>query len=479
MHLTSLYNEEGIGSFGEYAYRFVDSLNEAGIKFWQILPLNPPDKYNCPYSPKSAFAGSYYLIDLQTLYKDGLLNTLPAWSDNIGRVSYSEVAIVKRNALKEAWTNFQSRKDFLNSDYHYFCQTNAFWLDDYSLFACLKVIMKDTPIQEWADELRIINTKKIIELREELKDEIRFEMFIQYIFFKQLKALREYAHFKNVKIIGDMPVYIGADSVEAWLSPELFKINIYHKYKEVSGVPPDPFNLDGQIWGHPIYDWNYMSKKRFFWFKERIKFLAKYFDVIRLDHVKAYVEYFSIPLDAKSAVSGHWNSAPGEVLLYELRHEIEDLTFIAEDLGHLSERLIKLLHDYRIPGMRSLQFGLDGDEYHLPFSYVKDTIAYTGTHDNNTFKGWYNELEASKKQDVKRYLNCDDDSLLNSAHLYLWNSSASVVITTIQDVLNLDSEHRMNVPGVAEGNWNWRMTKRQWEKLDFSFLKELNKIYKR
>jgi 4-alpha-glucanotransferase len=480
LHVTSLPSQYGIGDIGPAAFRWIDRLGDAGQTWWQALPLGPTGYANSPYQALSSFAGNSLLISPDALIEDGLLRA----SDCEGRsfpadcVDYEAVTAFKRSLLETAWGNFRhgARPD-LRPEYEQFCNAQAHWLDDYALFRALKTRYKGAYYLEWPAELMRHDAGPITKAQRELNSEIEKVCFGQFLLFRQGARLKEHARAKGLRIVGDMPFFVSPDSSDVWANPELFQLDKERRPRFVAGVPPDYFSAQGQLWGNPVYDWDALRRSGYRWCLDRLRALLEHVDVIRLDHFRAFAAAWHIPAGAATAQSGSWVRGPGADFLEAARREFGGLPFIAEDLGTLTPDVAALRDGYQLPGMRVLQFGFDGNPTnpHLP-PFAHNTVAYTGTHDNNTTRGWFEALPENQKQIVWTYLGRSGVESRGIAAALIdlaWSSPAALAIAPLQDLLNLGSEARMNVPGRAGGNWKWRFTEGMLSEAAFGWLCEL------
>ncbi|MBI9033015.1 MAG: 4-alpha-glucanotransferase [Bacteroidales bacterium] len=483
LHPTSLSGPYGTGTLGQKAYIFIDKLKLAGQKIWQILPLCPTAKDYSPYTGNTAFGGNILLIDPEKLVEEQLLHTneVTPISNSGQTLDYDSIYNHRISLLKKAYHRFINSPKYISSDFHHFCDENEYWLQDYAVYLSLKNRHDGKPWYEWPTEYSKMNIDAVKAFEQKEKDEIRFHKFCQYHFYKQWHSLKDYANTQGVQIIGDLPIYIGMDSVECWLRPELFKFDIYRRPKQISGVPPDAFNGMGQIWGHPLYDWNFMHSTHFSWLIRRIIFSLEMYDYLRLDHFRAYTEYYAIPANEKDAIRGEWLKAPGEQFLFALKEQLINLPIIIDDLGESNKTTEQLKKKFKLIGMRTLQFGLNMDDNskNLPHYYNKDLIAYTGTHDNNTCEGWYKDLDKEQKAHIKRYLNNQSEPICDSMIQAVWASVANIAIAPMQDILGLGSEARMNKPGTSENNWLWRMQENQFNEEHIKKMKTFTELYQR
>lgn len=487
MHISSLEGKFGIGSIGEEAYKFVDFLVKAGQKYWQILPLGHTSYGDSPYQCFSAFAGNPHFIDLDILVDDELLSIKDYINEDFGaseeKVDYGLIFEKRNKILKTAYKNFKNKK--LNRheafEYEKFKNENSFWLDDYSDYMAIKETFDLVSWKEWDEDIRNREEKALRKYRKELKDEIEYYKFIQFLFFKQWKELKDYANYNGIEIIGDLPIYVAEDSADMWSNPKMFKVDENNKPKVVAGCPPDAFAITGQLWGNPIYDWEDMDKDNYKWWISRIRESFKLYDMIRIDHFRGFESYWEIPYGDETAVNGKWVKGPGIKLFNAIKKELGDLNIIAEDLGFMTDEVIEFRDETGFPGMKVLQFGFGGeDSTDLPHNYIKNSIAYTGTHDNETIMGWVNTMATKEeKEKALAYLNVKN---LDDSYDFIraiWGSVSFLAIATMQDLLNLGSEARMNIPSVLGGNWQWRIKKDQLTDELAKKLKDLTKLYGR
>ncbi len=462
MHIASLPGKDGIGTFGKEAYEFGDFLQKAGQKYWQILPLGPTSFGDSPYQSFSAFAGNPYFIDFDTLRKDGLLNEKDYDSINFGEnlenIDYGLIFNEKLKMLRKAYENFKLNKI---EDLKEFQKKEAYWLDNYSLYMALKSHFALKSWQTWDEDIRLRKKEAISRYEVILKDEINYWKFLQYEFYKQWKALKSYVNDLGIEIIGDMPIYVAEDSADVWGNPEAFLLNKKTlKPLQVAGCPPDIFAATGQLWGNPIYDWNYMERTDYKWWVERIRQSLNLYDVLRIDHFKGFESYWSIPYGDPTAENGEWVKGPGIKIFNAIKDELGDVNIIAEDLGTLTEETIKLRDDTGFPGMKILTFGFDTDSSNpfLPHNYEKNFIVYTGTHDNDTVRGWIETT--APKEEVKNaieYLSLTKEEGYNWGFIRgAWSSIADISIAQMQDFLNLGNKSRINLPSTLGDNWRWR-----------------------
>ena len=460
MPIFSLPSEYGIGNFGKEAYRFVDFLEKSKQSYWQILPLNPTNYGDSPYQSFSSFAGNPYFIDPETLINDGLLTLDEVSSfdfgDNPYKVNYEKLYHNRIKMLKLAFSRFEDTSDFKN-----FCKENSHWLKDYALFMALKNANGDSAWTEWDDSLRFRKPQAIKKAETELKSEINFYFFVQYLFFKQWFALKKYANKKGIKIIGDIPIYVAYDSADVWCDTKQFQLNENLSPKAVAGCPPDAFSEDGQLWGNPLYDWKFMKSENYAWWKRRLKHTLSLYDTVRIDHFRGFESYYSIPYGDKNAKNGKWVKGPDINLFKEFEKEFgKNLPIIAEDLGYLTPAVRKMLEKSGFPGMKVLQFAFDTREEsdYLPHNYNKNCVVYTGTHDNDTIIGWSKTANENDVKMAEFYLNTKRDMGFNWAMIRAaMMSVADTCILMMPDFIALGSEGRINTPSTVGDNWQWRI----------------------
>ena len=477
--VTSLPSRHGIGDFGENAYRFADFLQKAGQRYWQILPLTPVEQGlgNSPYSSISAFAGNSLLISIEKLAQQGLLNAIdaenpPEFPDH--RVDYPAVREYKEPLLTQAFENFEKINDAAaRAEFEAFCEAEAHWLEDYALFKCLRDRHHEKAWIDWGDDLAQRRPAALSAAREALQTPVRREKFVQYLFFQQWTALREYCNRAGVLMFGDLPIYVNYDSVDVWTNPHLFKLDENKRPYAVAGTPPDRFSLTGQLWGNPVYDWEAAEREGFAWWMRRIGQTQRLFDIVRLDHFLGFVNYYEIPAVDETAANGRWKTAPAEAFYTALRTHFPHLPIVAEDLGTISPAVVAFMARHQLHGMRVLQFAFDGDTEmnpHLPHNIANNCVVYTSLHDTNTMRGWW-RTEASEHERYRLAVYENRDLNEHTAapaaiHLAL-SCRANLAILPLQDVLNLDERSRINVPGTPRGNWEWRLTE-DWQHNDLA-----------
>jgi len=461
MAISGLPSKYGIGDFGKSAYDFVDFVQRAGQLYWQVLPLGPTSYGDSPYQSFSAFAGNPYFIDLDALVEEGLLKKAEVsetdWSYAENEVDYAALYEERFPLLKKAF----SRSDHMNTtDYASFCRRNSFWLEDYALFMALKEEHDGTSWLSWADSYRLREEKALEMARNKFENEINFWKFCQYYFYIQWEKLKEYANSKNIQIIGDVPIYVALDSADVWANPELFQLDEDRKPVKVAGVPPDYFSATGQLWGNPLYDWDKMEEDHFAWWRRRIAISSSLYDITRIDHFIGIVNYYSIPADSETAMVGEWVKGPGDKLVAAISHELNGKRIIAEDLGIVVPAVTRLRKKAGYPGMAIYQYGLDGNSKNpnLPGFWAKDTVAYLGTHDNETIKGFLSGQKRKNLKFIREYLDVNYNrdipwTLIRTSYA----SAAGVVIFQMQDYLEFDNTARMNTPSTLGCNWMWRL----------------------
>ena len=465
MHITSLPGPYGIGTLGDSAYEFVDFLNRAGQSYWQILPLNPTGYGDSPYQSCSAFAGNHYLIDLDRLVEEGLLQTQEItacnWGDCETRVDFGLQYENRLNILRKAYSRF-TQQDALDR----FCLENGSWLPDFALYMAVKDKKGGAPWYQWEAGLKFRDSDAMWKARQELKEQVRFYSFVQYLFYKQWNDLRQYAKEKGISIIGDVPIYVPLDSVEVWCSPELFELDEGLNPTAVAGCPPDAFSEDGQLWGNPLYRWDAHEKEGFGWWLRRLGAAGKMFDVVRLDHFRGFEAYWAVPYGDATAKNGQWRKGPDMAFVKAVREGLPQLQFIAEDLGFLTQEVLDLRDGSGWPGMKVLEFAFDSREpsEYLPHTYIPNTVCYTGTHDNMTMRQWFETAPEEAVEYAKTYM------CLTEQEGFVWGtirtacaSVSDLCVVQLQDYLDLGADARMNFPGTTGNNWVWRVEKGSYD----------------
>ena len=479
MPISSLPSPYGIGTMGKQAKKFVDFLDKAGQKYWQILPICPTSYGDSPYQSFSSFAGNPYFIDLEYLCKDKLLTKKECgsfdWGGSEKYIDYGIMYISRYKLLKKAYARFVKN---IPDDYVQFCKTEAEWLDEYALFMALKDANDGVAWFEWDEDLKKRKPEAIEAAKKEYADDIDFYKMLQYLFFKQWRQLKAYANSKNIEIIGDVPIYVAGDSADVWANPKQFYLDEDLNPIEVAGCPPDAFSADGQLWGNPLFRWDVMKKDGYAWWTKRISAMADLYDIIRIDHFRGFDSYYAIPAEDDTAKNGEWKEGPGMDLFKVLEKKLGKLPIIVEDLGFLTPSVIKLLKDSGFPGMKVVQFAFDSreDSDYLPHNYPKNCVVYTGTHDNDTVMGWMKTAPKSAVKFAKEYLNLTKEEGYNWGMMRAaWSSVADMAIVPMQDILGLGSEARINTPSTIGENWKWRATTDQ---IDNSIAKKLRKCMK-
>ena len=459
LHPTSLPSPFGIGDLGEWAYRWIDMLVAMKQGYWQICPLGPTGYGDSPYQSLSSFAGNTLLISPESLQTAGLLlkkelQAYPALPDN--RVDFGAVIAAKRKLFEAAYARF--KKD---ASFRAFCKNENFWLDDYALFMTIKEMRQGKPWSLWEASLRLRFGASLEEVKESSQDRIDYHKFLQYCFFTQWDSLHAYAKRKDIKIVGDIPFYVAYDSADAWATPDAFEFDECGNPTRVAGVPPDYFSETGQLWGNPIYRWDWLRQQDYHWWLQRIRAALRIADCVRIDHFRAFDAFWAVPAEHETALNGKWVHGPGIRFFNTIRKALGELPLIAEDLGDITPSVETLRKDTGLPGMKVLQFAFDGnpENPYLPYNVSPDSVMYTGTHDNNTSAGWYANLSPEEKQRVNAYLGCGEKDFIVEFMRAAFASTADLCITPFQDILALGREHRMNTPGTGDQNWQWRFTK--------------------
>ena len=466
MPVSSIPSRYGMGTFGRESYEFVDFLKKAGQKLWQILPLGPVGYGASPYQSFSTFAGNPYYIDLEFLIEDGYLTREECDACDFGNhenyIDYETMYLQRFPLLRKAWERAVKKGLETKKDYVAFLKKSMNWLDDYALYMALKDAFPGKCFIEWERDIRLREPLAMAKYRRELADEIRFYQFQQYLFDKQWRELKLYANKAGVKIVGDIPIYVAFDSADTWAHPELFQLDESGMPTAVAGCPPDAFSSTGQLWGNPLYNWEYHQKTNYAWWMQRIGYCYELYDVVRIDHFRGFDEYWSVPYGAETAAGGHWEEGPGIELFETMKRKLGKKRVIAENLGFLTDSVVKLLEDTGYPGMKVLQFAFDanGESIYLPHNYDHNCVVYTGTHDNETTAGWITTRTEQDRDFLERYLNRKSDEdlcweLIRTAAA----SVADIAIIPMQDYLALGNEARINTPSTLGDNWKWRMSK--------------------
>ncbi len=486
LHITSLPGAEGIGTLGKEAFNFVDFLTETGQKIWQILPLGPVGAGNSPYQCFSAFAGNSMLIDLPTLVEQELLheqdlNDIPGFLKK--RVEFEKIARWKAPLLQKAFSSFQGKlfQNFQHKYYH-FLDEHGWWLNDYALFMAAKKHYGDEVIwSDWEEELKFRHESGLRKLGEKLASEVNYQKFLQFLFFTQWHELKNYANNKGIAIVGDVPLYVSGDSSDVWANTDVFLLDENLKPIEVGGVPPDYFSETGQLWGNPVFDWKRLEEREYDWWMARLHFNLNMFNQVRIDHFRGLESFWSIRADEETAINGKWVPAHGHQMLSLIKSQIGDLPFIAEDLGIITPEVDKLREAFKLPGMKVLQFAFttDATNKDLPHNYYNDCVVYTGTHDNDTTLGWLQAVEGEEKETTLKYIKGQNKDALAEVIEMALASVAKTAIIPMQDILELDTNSRMNTPGTATGNWDWRFDWKQLKVRQKKLLKDLTEKFNR
>ncbi len=464
LHPTSFPSRFGIGDLGSQAYSFIDFLKETDQQYWQVLPLGPTGYGNSPYMCYSAMAGNPLLISPEKLRDEGLLAeedfaNLPEFP--VERVDYQLVMETKVPLLKRACSNFKTNaKPEQQQAFAEFCDSKAYWLDDYVLFMALKDAQDNANWYNWEPEVAKRQPEAMEAVRQRLAEDIFYQKFIQYEFFRQWTELKKYANERGIYIIGDIPIYVAHDSADVWAHPDIFCLDEETGEAELmAGVPPDYFSATGQLWGNPVYDWKKLEKQDFKWWIQRFAAMLDYVDIIRIDHFRGFEAYWAVPKGEETAINGKWIKAPGEKLFETIGQKLGTLPVLAEDLGTITPDVEALRDKFEFPGMKILQFafGSDPGNPYLPFNYPRNAVVYTGTHDNDTSIGWFNTASDWEKRNLLLYLGClSPDGIHWDLIRLALSSIANLAIIPLQDILGLGSQARMNFPSKAEGNWEWR-----------------------
>ena len=468
LSVSSLPGRFGIGCFSRSAYDFVDWLKEAGQTYWQILPLGPTSYGDSPYQSFSTFAGNPYFISLDELIEEGVLTEKECKNADFGKkaddIDYEKIYKKRYPLLRKAYERSRVSE---NPDYVRFVEENRWWLSDYALFMAVKDRFEGAPWTEWAEDIRLRWQNAMDYYRRELYYDIEFQQYLQYKFFSQWRRLKAYANEKGIRIIGDIPIYVAMDSADAWAHPELFQLDENNVPTAVAGCPPDGFSADGQLWGNPLYRWDYHQNTGYGWWMSRMWYCFQLYDVVRIDHFRGFDEYYSIPFGAENAKDGHWEKGPGIDLFRCMEQRLGRHQVIAEDLGYVTDSVRKLVRESGFPGMKVLEFAFDSRDSgsandYLPHNYIENSVAYTGTHDNETITGWFKSITKEERQMARDYL-CDQHTpakeLYKSFIALVMRSNSRMCIVPMQDYMGLDNRCRMNQPSTLGKNWKWRLVK--------------------
>jgi len=482
--ISSLPSSYGIGAFNKAAYKFVDQLEKAGQKYWQILPLGTTGYGDSPYQSFSAYAGNPYFIDIDDLKEQKLLTQQECkkidFSENNKYIDYEKLYLTRFLLLRKAFQRF----DRNHQEYLEFIKNTEQWLPDYALYMAIKNECGGLPWDVWEEKLRFRDKEVIKESYIKYKEEIAFQQFQQYIFFKEWNQLKSYANKKGIQIIGDIPIYVAHDSADTWVHPELFLLDKNRKPLFVSGCPPDYFSETGQLWGNPIYDWKYHKKTNYAWWKERMRESFKLYDVVRVDHFRGFDAFYQIPYGEKTAVFGDWKKGPGIKLFQEIEKDLGNLNIIAEDLGFVTPSVQKMLKETGYPGMKVLQFAFDSREEgdYNPLNYGKNCVVYTGTHDNDTIVGWYHAISPVDRQLVRSYAKIEKEENKEIAWKLIkiaMSTRAKLCVIPMQDYLGLASSARMNTPSTLGENWKWRLVEKQFTDALCEEINDITQEYQR
>lgn len=462
LHPTSLPGRHGIGDFGPSAFRFVDWLAEASQRLWQVMPLGPTGFGDSPYASTSAFAGNPLLISLDWLAGDGLLdmemlNNSPPFADD--HVEFVKVVEFKERMLREAYDRFRrGAGSNLRGEFEEFQQREQRWVNDFALFMAVKDAHQKRAWQDWEEPIRLRQPEAIAAWTSKLAPEIRYFLFIQFLFARQWSELKKYANDRNVRLVGDIPIFVAEDSSDVWTNRSQFKLDDLGRPTEVAGVPPDPFAAEGQRWGNPVYNWPAMRDSGYAWWVDRIRTALNQVDIVRIDHFRGFAAAWMVPAKDETAANGHWELAPGAEVFAAIREHLGDVPFVVEDLGVITPDVIELREKLGYPGMNVLHFAFDGDaaNAYLPHNYVANSVVYTATHDNQTTVGWFLSRSERERTLVQHYLGHEGADIAWDLIRVALSSTANTAIVPLQDVLRLDDSARMNVPGQPIGNWSWR-----------------------
>ena len=484
----SLPSPHGIGCFSKEAYQWVDFLVKAGQKYWQILPLGPTSYGDSPYQSFSTYAGNPYFIDLEELIKAKYLTRAQVkacdMGDNPRDIDYGKLYENRMALLKKAYAKSKETED---AKFVQFRQENAWWLEDYGLFMAVKDIFGGASWDQWAEDIRYRWDNAMYYYKTNYADEIGFYEWLQYLFSEQWNKLKAYANEKGIQIIGDIPIYVAYDSADVWANPQLFQLNEERKPYSIAGCPPDGFSADGQLWGNPLYRWDYHKQTNYDWWVSRMSYCFKLYDVIRIDHFRGFDEYFSIPAEDTTARNGHWEKGPGIDLFNVIKHRLGEKAIIAEDLGYMTDTVRQLVKESGYPNMKVLEFAFDsrdssGAGEYLPHNYNPNCVCYTGTHDNETIYGWLSSIKKAERKMICTYLDrpdATDEELAKGLIRMAVSSVAGMCVIPIQDYLLLDNSARINFPSTMGTNWRWRLVKEDLYKELPKEIKNLCKLYGR
>ena len=466
LSVASLPSRYGIGCFSKEAYEFVDQLKAAGQSYWQILPLGPTSYGDSPYQSFSTFAGNPYYISLEALVDEGLLAREECEAADLGAdaglVDYEKLYENRFPLLRKAYERSGAGND---REFLRFKAENAWWLDDYALYMAVKARFDQAAWTQWAKDIRLRWQNALDYYRRELYFDIEFHQYLQYLFMSQWNRLKAYANSRGIRIVGDIPIYVALDSADTWASPELFQLDENNAPQAVAGCPPDGFSATGQLWGNPLYRWDYHRQTGYGWWIKRLSYCYRLYDVVRIDHFRGFDQYFSIPAGAENAVGGHWEQGPGIELFRRVKEALGDKEIIAEDLGYVTDSVRRLVAETGYPGMKVLEFAFDSRDSgcasdYLPHNYPENCVAYTGTHDNETIAGWFESIKPEEQKLARDYL-CDHYTPVEELHLpfisLVMRSQARMCIIPLQDYLGLGNDCRINTPSTVGENWRWRL----------------------
>lgn len=488
LHISSLPSKYGIGCFSQAAYNFVDWLSEAGQSYWQILPLGPTSYGDSPYQSFSSFAGNPYFISLETFIDIGILTKEECDEIDFGEIENSiNYSSLYKNRYTLLYKAYKRSNISMDPKFQSFIIENNYWLDDYALFMVMKNKFNGSQWTEWDEDIKLRKSEAITRYSEELHEEIEFQKFIQYHFYLQWSALKNYANSKGIKIIGDIPIYVAFDSADAWANPQLFQFNEDNVPIAVAGCPPDGFSATGQLWGNPLYKWEYHKHTNYKWWISRLSHCFTLYDVLRIDHFRGFDEYYSIPYGAENAMNGHWEKGPGIDIFIKIKEILGEKEFIAEDLGYMTDSVRKLVKDSGFPNMKVLEFAFDSRDTgcrndYLPHNYNQNCIAYTGTHDNQTIKSWFNTISKEEQNMAREYLcdfNTPTNELYKSFISLIMRSNAKLCVIPMQDYLGYDDSCRMNEPSTLGKNWKWRLKNKDLTENLKQYIYRISELYGR
>ncbi len=485
LSISSLPSDLGIGCFSKEAYEFIDDLKESSLSLWQILPLGPTSYGDSPYSSFSTFAGNPYYIDPETLVEKGWLKKADLKRYDFGKneryIDYGKIYENRFKMLRKAFKNSGIEK---SKAFRTFEKKNSFWLNDYALYMAVKTHRKGASWIFWDDDIRRRKRDALKEAKVKYAEDVLFHKFLQFEFEEEWKKLKEYANKNGISIVGDIPIYVALDSADAWADPKLFRFDKDLLPEAVAGCPPDAFSVTGQLWGNPLYDWKYHKDTDFKWWMKRLKRVFELYDIVRIDHFRGFDSYYAIPYGDKTAEHGHWEKGPGYALFDRMKKELGERQVIAEDLGFLTDSVRRLVKRTGYPGMKILEFAFDSkeDSDYLPHNYDRNSVVYTGTHDNDTCRGWYESLKPRDKRFAEKYLELKDVPPGEISWKFVraaMMSVSDICIIPMQDFLGLGSEARINTPSTLGDNWKWRMRKKEFSRSRKKRIAEMVKLYRR